>query len=126
MRLSKSRLLLVTALLVLLAVLAYGFAAQNTVTAAYAGDGTGGVSGYTVTASFELDNNDPTLVKTVNLTLDQNASTVKLALGLSGGTTTSWVNCTGSDTSWSCDVSSLAENDHKVENIISIRVIAIQ
>lgn len=133
MRLSKPRLLFVTALLVLLAVLAYGFAAQNTVNASYAGDGSGVVQGYTVNASFTLNSSDPSLVDRVTLTLNQSATEVHLALGLdtstppdgTADTTSNWVNCSNtSGNTWSCDVTGLS--DRTVEDIVSVRVVATQ
>ncbi len=126
MRLSKSRLLLVTALLVLLAVLAYGFAASNTVEATYAGDGNGNVSGYYVKVGFTLDSTDPTKISEVKLSFynpDDHTQAVAanhVQVTLDGS---NWLSCSADDssnTTWTCNASA------NVVDILSVRVIATQ
>ncbi len=125
-RFSRPRVIFLTMLLALLAVLAYGFAAQNTVGATYAGDGTGSVSGYHVAVGFTLDNSDPTKISAVTLALSDGtnaltAGTVKMQLQYSDGSTSSWVDCTTSNnTDWTCSISA------SVEPITGVRVIAVK
>ncbi len=127
----KARLLMLTTLLVLLAVLAYGFAAQNTVPASYAGDGQAAVSGYTVSnVHYTLNASNPSIIDSVSFDLDQSASEVHAALGMDSnqdGTVDSWewVTCsvTGG-TAVSCDYT--GATDRKVLDIIQLRVIASQ
>ena len=60
----------VLALFAILAVAAYGFAAQNTVNPSRAGDGTGAIDGFQVTnVDYELDTNNPPAIASVSFTL---------------------------------------------------------
>lgn len=128
----KARLLMLTTLLVLLAVLAYGFAAQNTMPQTiYAGDGQAPVSGYTVfNVHYTLNASDPSIIDSVSFDLDQSASEVHAALGMDSnqdGTVDSWewVTCTVTGgTAVSCDYT--GATDRKVLDIIQLRVIASQ
>ncbi len=127
----KARLLILTTLLVLLAVLAYGFAAQNTVPASYAGDGQAAVNGYVVSnVHYTLNSSDPTIIDSVSFSLDQAATEVHTALGMDtnqDGTVDSWewVTCSVSGgTAVTCDYT--GANDRKVLDIIQLRVIASQ
>ncbi len=111
----KSRIIFLVVILALLAVLAYGFAAQNTVDSSYAGDGWAGVSGYYVkNIQYTLDSADPSLVASVSFSLqdsagnDLPATTVYAAVADdNAGTpgTWTWSNaCTQDATTlvWSC------------------------
>ncbi len=131
MQRKKARLLVLTTLLVLLAVLAYGFAAQNTVPASYAGDGSAAVNGYTVSGvHYTLNSSDPSIIDGVSFTLDQSATEVHTALGMDtdqDGAVDSWewVTCTVTGgTSVSCDYS--GASDRKVLDIVQLRVVASQ
>lgn len=91
----------------LLVVVAYGFAAANTVGDSSAGDGTGTVSGYTISAiSYTLDSTDPTDIDGVSFTLTgANApGTVYIQMDSSPG----WFSCTMSGTTASCDTTSVS------------------
>jgi hypothetical protein len=81
---------------------AYAFTASNTVPPSKGGDGTGAVSGYTVSnISFSIPD-DPTDPTTVTFDLDAAASTVK-ASGSDDGT--GLVSCTSTGGfGWSCDL----------------------
>lgn len=103
-----------------LSVAAYAFAASNTVPATKAGDGTGTVSGYTVTSVvYTLNATNPNTLDSVSFDLGAAAATgkVKAQLVSSAGT---WYDCTlTAGTVWSCDTTGLA-----VSTIDQLRVIA--
>jgi hypothetical protein len=122
----SSRVLLVTLLLFVLAGATYAFAADNTVEASFAGDGSKTISGYYVvdvnyilTTGFEA-------IESVGFKLEDNIganlTASKVAASLTTGGTL--VPCTSSDsgTTWSCPFSgsvSVLEAD-------LLRVIAVQ
>jgi hypothetical protein len=91
-------------------VVAYGFAAANTVGESAAGEGDGTVSGYTVSAiRYTLDNGDPTDVDQVVFTIDpdsgnalNNANTGYIQFDSLAGT---WFPCTLVGTTATCDTS---------------------
>jgi len=99
---------------VIIAVSAYAFAAANTVPTSKAGEGSGTVSGYTVSdIHYDLDATDPTTLDDVTFTLDSAATTVEAKLVSSGGT---WYDCTNSSgNSWTCTTTGLTVNS--VDNL---------
>jgi len=103
--------------IVAISVAAYAFAASNTVPATKAGDGTGVVSGYTVTSVvYTLNATDPTTLDLVSFDLGAAATQVKAQLVSSG----SWYTCTlDTGTVWECDTSGLT-----VSTIDQLRVVA--
>lgn len=97
------RSLLAGFLIVTLGIATYAFAASNTVPESGAGDGTGTVSGYTISAIvYTLDAVNPEEVDSfaMEVTPDggENATTVQATVD--GGTT--WIDCAGGGTSWTC------------------------
>ena len=69
----------------------YAFAAANTVPATKAGDGSGAISGYTITnVKYNLDGTDPSAIDNVTFTLDAAATSANIRL-VAGGT---WYSCT--------------------------------
>ncbi|MCK5633889.1 MAG: hypothetical protein KAI06_02330 [Anaerolineales bacterium] len=104
-------------LALILAASVYGFAAANTVPATYAGDGNGGISGYTISnIVYDLDSDgDPSDIDGVTFTLNAAASEVHITLDGS-----SWTSCTiTGGTSISC--TGLSQS---VLTAASLRVIA--
>lgn len=97
---------------------AYAFAASNTVPATKAGDGSGAVSGYTVTSVvYNLNGSDPSTLDSVAFDLGAAAAQVQVQLV---ATTGSWYTCTNtSGTVWDCDTTGL-----NVSTIDQLRVIA--
>jgi hypothetical protein len=87
-----------------LAVTVYAFAASNTVPATRAGDGSGAISGYTISSvSYGLNSSSPQNIDSVTFTISPTtATTVKASLN--GGTT--WYTCTNSSGSVSCTTTS--------------------
>ena len=103
--LRSGRRLAVVAIFAIVAVSAFGFAAQNTVDSSRAGDGSGDIEGFSVSEiHYELNATDASLIDGVEFTLSPAAganATVKVQFNETG----SWYDCTGTS-SVSCDVSS--------------------
>lgn len=112
------KVLFVVIAVIILSVAAYAFAAANTVPATKAGDGTGAVSGYTVTSVvYTLNGTDPTTLDEVSFDLGAAATQVKAQLVSSSGT---WYTCTlDTGTVWQCDTTGLT-----VSTINQLRVVA--
>ncbi len=87
----RRRNLISLLLIILLMIVSYAFAAANTVPGSNAGDGSGAVSGYTVSnISYALDATDPSLIDSVTFTVSPGSvSEVQVQL-VNGG---SWFNC---------------------------------
>jgi hypothetical protein len=88
-------------LVLILAVAVYGFAASNTVPASTAGDGSGVISGYTISGiAYTLNGTTPTTIDTVSFTISPAAAgTVRIKLVNAGST---WYNCTNTAGAVSC------------------------
>jgi hypothetical protein len=83
----------------------YAFAAANTVPATKAGDGSGAITGYTVSnIHYILDASNPTLIDTVTFELDGTATDVYAKVG-----TGAWSPlCILTGSVWSCDAQGTA------------------
>lgn len=112
------KVLLIVILVTIISATAYAFAAANTVPATKAGDGSGTISGYTVSnIVYNLNATDPSTIDSVDFTLSAAAVTAKIKLVAAGST---WIDCTvvsGND--WTCDTTGVA-----VSTIDQLRVIA--
>ena len=76
----------------------FAFAARNTVTASKAGDGSGAVSGYTVTGvSWDLNDTSPQYIDKVTFNLGAAATEVKARVKKSDGSYYAWVIVLGDD-----------------------------
>ena len=100
----RSSKFFVLLLVLIFATSAFAFAATNTVPGSRAGDGAGGISGYTVTlVDYNLNPANPSNIDSVAFTLDAAAATVKISL-VTGGT---YYDCSSTNaptnTNWSCD-----------------------
>ena len=87
-----------------LTVATFAFAAANTVPPSNAGDGTGVISGYTVTnVNYILNGANPSLIETVTFTINPAppAATGDVEIQLDG---TTWITCTNTAGSVSCPV----------------------
>jgi len=105
----------------ILAASVYGFAAANTVPDTYAGDGSGSISGYTITNvvyGLTTADSDPTDIDQISFTLSAAASEVYVSFD--GGT--SWTDCSGGISGTSVTCTGLAES---VAGASSLRVIAV-
>jgi len=112
------KILFVVIVVVVLSVSAYAFAAANTVPDTKAGDGSGVVSGYTVTSVvYTLNGTTPTTLDEVSFDLGAAAAQVQVQLVATTGT---WYACTlDTGTVWQCDTTGLT-----VSSIDQLRVIA--
>jgi hypothetical protein len=117
------RLLLPVILAGLFATAAFAFTASNTVPDSKAGDGSGAITGYTVSAiHYSLNATDGTKIDQVSFTLDStppSGSVIKIQL-VTGG---SWYSCTNSGTSVTCATTSPQATVLPSDNL---RVIAVQ
>ncbi|MBL8049983.1 MAG: hypothetical protein JNM46_02065 [Anaerolineales bacterium] len=115
--LKNMKVLFVVFVIVAISVASYAFAAANTVPATKAGDGSGVVSGYTVTSvAYTLNGTDPSTLDSVSFDLGAAATQVEVQLVASG----SWYSCTlDTGTVWECDTTGLA-----VSTIDQLRVVA--
>jgi len=99
----RTRRLAAVAIIATLAVASLGFAASNTVPASKAGDGSGAISGYTVSAvHYNLNSTDPASIDAVTFTLDSepaSGSTIRVKLVAAG---TTWYVCTNVTTAVTC------------------------
>jgi hypothetical protein len=117
------RRLIVAGLFGLLAVATYGFAASNNMSPSNAGDGSAGITGYTVSnVHYELDANNPSTVEEITFDLSPALLPGGAArISLDGGST--WVpagDCLGTSTI-TCDVSGTS-----VLSLGNLRVVAAQ
>jgi hypothetical protein len=85
---------------------ASAYAAANTVLTSKAGDGSGAISGYTVTAvHYNLNATNPQNIDSVTFTLDSapiTGSTIMIKLVAAGST---WYTCTNITTAVTCNTS---------------------
>jgi hypothetical protein len=100
----RHRLLVALVVAVALGAGTYAFTATNTVPASYAGSGSGGISGYTVSAvQYTLAAANPSTIDKVAFTLDASATVAKAKLVAAS---TTYTDCTVTGgTSVSCDFS---------------------
>ncbi len=113
------KVLLIALVAFVFAGIATAFAAANTVPGTYAGDGSGAISGYTVSnIEYTLNNTNPADIDAVSFTLSATARTVRIQLSSNG----TWYSCSNtSGNNWSCTTSGAS-----VLNATSLRVVAVQ
>jgi hypothetical protein len=98
----KRRTIIALLLAFVLAAAAYAFTASNTVAGGSAGDGSGAISGYTVTAtSYTLNAADPSLLDKVSFNVGAAANSVKARTNnMTAGV---WMTCASTGgTNWEC------------------------
>ncbi|HEX4745893.1 MAG TPA: hypothetical protein VFU99_03325 [Gaiellaceae bacterium] len=111
---------IILAAAVAMAFAAYAFTASNTVPASSAGDGSGTISGYTITnVAYQLEAANPANIDSVTFTTSAAAGTVRAKV-VSGSTT--YTSCSGGPTNWTCDFST----NPTVVSADQLRVIAVQ
>jgi hypothetical protein len=103
-RVSRTRVVVVTTAALLLAIGVYAYAASNTVPGSEAGAGSGAISGYTVSSvAYGLNATTPTNLDSVTFTLSPAAAgTVKVQLANAG----SWYTCSNTAGSVTCNTTS--------------------
>ena len=107
-KLFSPRILAVSVLILGLAVVAFGYAAANVVPESGAGDGTGTVSGYTITnVDYTLDATDPSKIASLNFDVAKTAGAgdaTDVRITVDSGTT--WITCVaGTPPDWACTFS---------------------
>ena len=111
------KVLFVLFTIVVISVATYAFAAANTVPDTKAGDGSGAVSGYTVTGVvYNLNASNPATLDSVDFDLGAAATQVQVQLVTAG----TWYTCAlDTGTVWTCSTTGLA-----VSTINQLRVVA--
>jgi hypothetical protein len=127
------RSFLVLALALILSVATYGFAANNTVGDSSAGDGTGTVSGYTVTVvSYQLNATNPSEIDGVTVSIPVSGTQVApktVAVQFQDASTASptplggWYSCTAATATYNCTASGAKAT---VKPTAQLRVVAAQ
>ncbi len=124
------RTFLVLALALILSVATYGFAANNTVDASSAGDGSAAVSGYTVSnVKYVLDTAEPGLIDSVTFSITLAAGqtvpgTVKVQFqDASAVGVAPWYTCTGTSPNYTCTAGA---SKAPVKTTTNLRVVAAQ
>jgi len=109
---------------ILAAVATYGYAAGSTVPGTGAGDGSGPISGYTITGvKFTLDAVNPALIASVRFTVDPvpvAGSTIKAKLVAAG---TNWYTCTAAAATVTCPTTAPPASTLAADNL---RVVIVQ
>src|SRR3972149_11152266 len=102
LKIRSSKMFVVVLAMLVFATTAYAFAAANTVPASYAGEGSGAISGYTVSnIVYTYDTANPSNVTDVDFDLNAAASSVDVSLTGAG----SLQGCTNTGgTSWNCPI----------------------
>lgn len=123
----KPRTIAIVLVILVLAVIAFGYAAANIVPESGAGEGVGTVSGYTVAnIDYALLTTDPTKVTSVTLDVTPTSGAQApddVKISVDSGTT--WITCTGPTTNnWACAFATGSEPD--VSAITSMQVVAAQ
>ena len=110
MRIFRPRNIAVVVIVLFIAAITYAFAAANTVPESGAGDGSGTISGYTITnVTYDTMNGDtdPSTLDTVTFDIAPTGSAsapTEVSVKLVSSSTT-WFSCTNtSGTTWSCTI----------------------
>ena len=125
-KLFRPRILISVSLILVLAVLAFAYAAANVVPESGAGDGNEAVSGYTITlVTYILLDSDPTKVERVDFTvLPTDGADVATDVRITVDSGTTWVTCTNVTTAWTCSFAGGSEPT--VLAITNLQVVAVQ
>lgn len=121
------KLLAIGLILFSISVVVYGYAAANVVPESGAGDGTGTISGYTISnIDYNLLGSDPTKLESINMdvTATDGANTPEdVRITVDSGTT--WVTCSGPVTNtWTCTFTVAAEPS--VSAVSNLQVVAVE
>jgi hypothetical protein len=119
------KIILLGGVVIMLAVV-YGFAAANSVPETGAGEGSGTVSGYTITnVAYTLLSSDPSKLQKIAFDVAPTSgagAASQVRITVNGGTT--WVTCTGpTGTNWSCSFT--VGSEPTVSSISSLRIVAV-
>jgi hypothetical protein len=111
------KVMMLVVLVLALSGFTFALAAANVVPDTKAGDGTGTITGYTVsTIHYVLNSTTPTTIDSVTFSLDTTATLVRVKVGPAG----SWSPaCTFATSTWTCNVAGTA-----VSTATSLQVVA--
>jgi hypothetical protein len=112
--------LFVVVAVIILASVVYAFTATNIIPASKAGDGSGAISGYTVSDLQWVFSPDYSKINMVRFNLDAAASIVKAKFISTGS---SWYSCSFNVSIWECNTTS---PQLSLTDADQLRVIAIQ
>ncbi|MEW6404450.1 MAG: hypothetical protein AB1649_21855 [Chloroflexota bacterium] len=122
----RPRTLTIAAVLAIIAVIVYGFAAANVVPESGAGDGTGTVSGYTITnIDYTLLASDPTKLQLVEFDVNPTAgagAATDVRITVNAGVT--WITCTNVVAHWTCTFG--VGSEPSVSAISNLQVVAVE
>ena len=122
-RFLRTRHFAVVLLVLIFAASAYAFAATNTVANSKAGDGTGTISGFDITAiDYTLDATNPTDIDQVVFTLDTAPVNGQIYIELNSVSGT-WFQCTVAGTTATCDTT--GSNVPVGATLTELRVVAV-
>ena len=126
LRIVKPRNLAAIILILIFSFVTYAFAAANVVPESGAGDGSGDVSGYTISnIEYTLLSSNPTKIEYIEMDVAAtagagDASDVRITID--GGT--SWVTCTGPvGSTWTCTFT--VGSEPSVSSTSSLQVVAV-
>ncbi len=118
----RVRRLTVVAVFAIVAVAAFGFAAANVVPESGAGDGSGDISGYTVSnIEYTLNNANPANVDSVEFDLAPTAGALDatdVRVSVSGS---AWSTCSPTGNHWTCTLTGVT-----AAGAASLQVVAVQ
>lgn len=123
----QPKYLAIAFIILTLGVIAYGYAAANVVPESGAGDGSGTVSGYTISnIDYTLLTSDPSKVTSVSFDVASTGGAgVPNDVQITVDSGTTWVACTGPETNtWTCTFTVSAEPS--VTAIESLQVVAAE
>ncbi len=123
----QPKYLAIAFIILALGVIAYGYAAANIVPESGAGDGSGTVSGYTVSnVDYTLLTSDPSKVASVAFDVAATSGAGdpnEVQITVDSGTT--WISCTGPETNtWTCAFT--ASSEPSVSAIELLQVVAAE
>jgi len=126
-KLLQPKYLTLVLVLIILASAAYGLAAANVVPETGAGEGTGTVSGYTISnIAYTLLTTDPSKVESLSIDVaptEGAGAAGDVRITVDAGTT--WISCTGPvTTTWTCTFGSGSEPE--ISAISNLEVIAME
>ena len=106
-RIQRARMVMVAAVGAIVMLTSYAFTASNTVPSTAAGDGSGTITGFTVSnVDYALNGTTPANIDTVTFDLDSDpgaSSTIQIKLESAGST---WYTCSNVTTAVTCDTTS--------------------
>lgn len=123
----KPKYIAIALIILVLAVVAFGYAAANVVPESGAGEGVGTISGYTIdNIAYTLLAADPTSVSSVTFEVTPTSGAeapTQVKISVDSGST--WIDCTGPTTNaWACAFT--VGSEPEISTLSSMQVVAVQ